>query len=534
MIPRDYQEWAIQSIFEWFENHNTGNPLVVMPTGTGKSLVFCEFIRRALYAFWNTRILLLTHDENLVSQNASTMNRVWPGAPLGMHAAGLRKRDTSYSIIFGMVKSVAATLHKNSSAFPPFDILIIDEAHAFSDKEASAYQTILKILSKHNPNIRVIGFTATPYRLGMGSLLEGGVFTDIAVDMSGIAPFAWFVEQGYLSPLITKKTIVEIDTDSIKQTAGEYSIKSNDAAIKPVLAQALDEIAQYSRDRKHILGYLPSIDMCELVKYGLELRGISSATYHSRNTKTENAQAMVGFKHGEFKALLSLSKLTTGFDFPELDFGFIFRATTSPGLWVQILGRFTRPAYGKANALVLDFAGNTRRLGPINDPRLPRRKGEKADGTAPVRVCNECGCYNHARATECDVCGHPFPVTVSINETADDAELMITALPSTTVEIPISYVSYAAYQKKGALNPCIRVTYFDNSTPPKSVDQYITPYHSGSVGNRGKAWYEGRTGVKLPATIDEAIAMLAETPKPKSIIVETSKQYPTVIQCKMN
>src|SRR5690606_36427951 len=129
------------------------------------------------------------------------------------------------------------------------------------------------------------------------------------------------------------------------------------------------------------------IEHAEHIAEFLTRFGIDCAAVHSKQSAEYNDKAILAFKEGSLRAIVNYGKLTTGFNHPGIDAIAMFRPTMSVPLWVQMLGRGTRPADGKKDCLVLDYARNTPRLGPINDPVIPRRKGE-GGGDPPVKVCN--------------------------------------------------------------------------------------------------------------------------------------------------
>ena len=143
MAFRDYQEDAIQSIFDYFEakrGAKRANPGVAMPTGTGKSWVIGGFTHRAIERYPSTRMLMTTHVKELITQNAKALLKIDPSLPLGIYSAGLNQRDYMQPIIYGGVKSIV----NNLEAFGRRDLMLIDEGHLLSPKASSGYQTIIK------------------------------------------------------------------------------------------------------------------------------------------------------------------------------------------------------------------------------------------------------------------------------------------------------------------------------------------------------------------------------------------------------
>ena len=216
--------------------------------------------------------------------------------------------------------------------------------------------------------------------------------------------------------------------------------------------------------------------------------------------------------------------LTTGFDFPAIDMIGVLRPTTSTGLWVQMLGRGTRPFPGKRNCLVLDFAGNTRKLGPINDPVIPKAKGKGGGGEAPVRVCEGCGTYCHASLRQCPECGMEFPRELKIKQTAFSDELMKTDVPQVEV-FKVDRVTYAEHNKIGR-PPTMQVTY---TCGLRQFKEWICLEHPGFPGKKARGWWRERSGQDAPATTAEALTMIDQLSTPPAIRIWINKQYPEIL-----
>ena len=251
LIPWDFQEAAIQSIFLYFKK-KTGNPIVALPTGTGKSIVLTEFIRRALIKYPGTRILKLTHVKELIEQNFETLKNLWPNAPAGIYSSGLSKKQLGLPITFGGVQSIIkADMH----SLGRIDLLIIDECHLVSPKDSTTYQKIIAKLKTVNPYLKVIGFTATQYRLGDGLLIdqEDGLFTDTCFDITHLEGFNWLLKNAYLSPLIPKKTQTQIDLTGVHKSGGDFKLNELQGAVdkEEITRNALLEMIEYGQDRDH-------------------------------------------------------------------------------------------------------------------------------------------------------------------------------------------------------------------------------------------------------------------------------------------
>ncbi|QYU70328.1 DEAD/DEAH box helicase family protein [Leptolyngbya sp. 15MV] len=242
---RPYQRAAIDALYDYFAG-NTGNPLVVMPTGTGKSVCIAGFIREAIAAYADTRVLVLTHVRELIQQNFQALLRAWPDAPAGIYSAGLSRRDIRAQILFAGIQSI----HRHAFQVQRCDLVLIDEAHLLGRGDSGMYRSFLKQLDEVNAGLlKVVGFTATPYRLDSGLLHEGKdrLFTDIAYDV----PVLDMIQQGYLSPVVPKQTETQLDVGGVGSRGGEFIAKDLEAAVDrdEVTRAAVAEIVQHGAGR---------------------------------------------------------------------------------------------------------------------------------------------------------------------------------------------------------------------------------------------------------------------------------------------
>ena len=533
---RWYQDEAEFSIFDYFAQGNQGNPIVAMPTGTGKSIVIGNFIRRIFEMWPNQRVMMLTHVKQLIEQNAHKLQGIWPTAPIGIYSAGLNSRDMIMPIVFGGVQSVAKAIQRSESDiktpshlrhFGWRDLVLIDECHLLSTNEDTTYQYIIAELKKINPNLKIVGFTATPYRLKQGLLTDNGIFTDLCYDLTKVELFNRLIAEGYLAPLIPKRTLTQIDISEVSIVAGDYNKKQLAQAVDKdeITYNAVRETVEQGFNRNAWLLFAASVENSENIAAMLQSFGVPAAATHSKLSDAENDKRIAAFKSGELRALVNNNKLTTGFDHPAIDLIAMLRHTMSPGLWVQMLGRGTRPFKGKQNCLVLDFAGNTERLGPINDPVKPRKAG-KGGGDAPIRVCDSCGVYNHASARHCVGCGKEFSFEIKIFSTASDTELLRSDLP--VVEyLKVSKVLYNLHNKEGS-PPSIKVSYFCGF---KMFNEWVCLEHGGMSGKKARDWWKQRHAEEPPATTAEALRRVSELRVPSSVRVWTNKKYPEVLSC---
>jgi DNA repair protein RadD len=510
---RPYQEAAIAAIYKYY-GENTGNCCVVIPTAGGKSLVMAAFIEGVLKAWPDQRILIVTHVRELIAQNHAEMIGLWPEAPAGIYSAGLGKREAQARILFAGIQSI----HRRAQEIGHTDLVLIDEAHLIPGNSSTMYRRFLDGLARINPALKVIGLTATPFRLDSGMLHEGknALFTDIAYE----APVRELIDAGYLSPLVSKQPATRLDVSKVGTRAGDFIQRDLAAAVdqEAITRAAVTEIIAHGRDRKSWLAFCSGVDHARHVAEEFGRQGIICSTIFGDTPKDERDAMIAAFKRGEIRALASMGVLTTGFNAPAVDLIALLRPTKSAGLYVQMVGRGTRLAPGKENCLVLDFAGNVRRHGPIDLVR-PRRPGEAGGGEAPTKVCPKCESIIALSAAECPDCGHVFPAReVKIAHTA----ATLPVLSPKVQWLPVHGVSYSRHDKLGGL-PSLKVTY---SCGLKSYSEWVCIEHPGYARQKAAEWWRKRApGCPVPLTVDQAIAEAARLARPSAISVRPSGRY---------
>jgi DNA repair protein RadD len=469
--------------------------------------------------------MMLTHVKELIEQNAKTLINIWPLAPVGIYSAGLKQRDNGLPIVYGGIASV----YKNEHLFGHRDLLLIDEAHLLGQSDSSMYQKTIAKLKEVNPLLKVIGFTATPYRLGQGMLTDSGLFTDICYDITGPAAFNRLIAEGFLVPLFPKPTHSTVDVSEVGLASnGDYQKGALETAAEKITYAALQEMCYYGAERRCWLVFAAGVKNAENAAEMLQSLGVSAAAVHSKLSDEERNARISAFKRGELRAIVNNNVLTTGFDHPPIDLIGMLRPTLSPGLWVQMLGRGTRPSpnTGKRDCLVLDFARNTARLGPINDPVKPRKKGDGEPGDAPVKICPNCGIYNHASARNCIACGYEFPVQTKIYGTASTQELIRDELPQ--VEwMKVDWVLYSLHQKVGKPDS-IKVSYHCGL---RRFNEWVALEHGGLASKKARDWWRKAhwTGADPPATTAEALQRRDELKQPARVRVWLNKQHPEIL-----
>lgn len=525
LMPRSYQIEAAQSVPNYFMTHS-GNPVVAMPTGTGKSVVIAMLLQM-VYHYWpGQRVMVLTHVKELIQQNYDKLMTLWPAAPAGVYSAGLNRKESNRKITFAGIGSVA----KKAQLFGHIDLVLIDEAHLVSPNDETLYQFFLAALKTVNPHVRVIGFTATPWRLGTGRITEDGIFTDVCFDITGMQAFNRLIAEGFLAPLIPRQTKMMLDIEGVHMRGGELIASELQHAVDKyeVTQAAIRETLELAHDRRHWLIFASGVEHACNIADMLNDMGIPTVAIHSKMGDAQRDQAIIDFKAGKYRAAVNNNVLTTGFDFPAIDLIVVLRPTASTVLWVQMLGRGTRPFqchdYKKENCLVLDFAGNTRRLGPINDPVIPRKKGVKAGGEAPVKLCGSCATYNHASVTHCAYCGAEFTFQVKIKQTAASDELLRGEAPLVEV-FKVDHITYSTHEKAGR-PPMMKVTYYCGL---RSFSEYVCIQHDGFAQRKARQWWRERSSAPFPESTEGALTMTSSLTAATHLRIWVNKQYPEIL-----
>lgn len=510
---RPYQEAAIAAIYKYY-GEKSGNCCVVIPTAGGKSLVMAAFIGGVLKAWPDQRILIVTHVRELIAQNHAEMIGIWPEAPAGIYSAGLGKREAHARILFAGIQSI----HRRAQEVGHTDLVLIDEAHLIPGNSSTMYRRFLDGLAQINPALKVIGLTATPFRLDSGMLHEGknALFTDIAFE----APVRDLIDAGYLSPLVSKQPATRLDVSKVGTRAGDFIQRDLAAVVdqEAITRAAVTEIIEYGKDRKSWLAFCSGVEHSHHVVDEFARQGITCRTIFGDTPMDERDAIIAAFKCGEIRALASMGVLTTGFNAPAVDLIALLRPTKSAGLYVQMVGRGTRLALGKENCLVLDFAGNVHRHGPIDLVR-PKRPGEAGGGEAPTKVCPACDSIIALSATECPDCGYVFPTReVKIAPTA----ATLPVLSPKVQWLPVHGVSYSRHDKLGGL-PSLKVTY---DCGLKSYSEWVCMEHQGYARQKAAEWWRKRTsGLPIPLSVDEAIVQASRLTSPSEISVRPSGRY---------
>jgi DNA repair protein RadD len=401
---RDYQREAVDGLYNYWASKAGDNPLVVAPTGSGKTAILAQVIKDAM-SYPDTRVLVVTHVKELLEQGASGLLKLYPEADFGIYSAGLKQKVLNKPITFAGIQSVWERAY---DMVPAPDLVLIDEAHLLPKNTETRYNRFISDLKICNPDVKVVGLTATPYRLDTGYLHKGkgAIFDGIAHDI----PVSMLMDQGYLSPVISKGGIKQIDLSGVGKRGGEF-IESElaTAASDPELVEStVREIVTLADKRKSWLVFSSGVNHAHLLADEFEKYFVDVGVVTGSDSSAVREKTIADFKSGKLQCLINVNVLTTGFDHPGVDCVCLVRATASCGLYIQCIGRGTRVSEGKENCLILDYGSNVERHGFIDQVK-PKDKMSGGDGEAPVKQCEKCQTIVHAAAKICPECGFEFP-----------------------------------------------------------------------------------------------------------------------------
>jgi len=396
---RDYQVRAKAEIWQYWKSGKGNSPLAVLATGAGKSVLCASIIRDIQAKNPDARIIIATHVRELIRQNLEALLEIDPGIDAGIMSAGLKSRDTANAVIFAGVQT--AFRRKDLGRFA---LLIIDEAHLMSRRANSMYGKLVETLRNDSPELRLLGLTATPYRLDSGLLHEGkdAIFDGIACEVKTRE----LVKKKYLAPM---QSWAPASMKSLKLQAGEFTPDSQRLSISENLTLWAEKIRARTSDLKTLI-FVPSVAVAEELAETLKLLGLRASSITGDTPAEVRDARMEDFRAGTITHMTNVNVMTTGMNIPDIEAIVLMRATMSPGLLEQMLGRGLRTAPGKERCILMDFGGNIERHGPYDAIRPPQPEGEKGNTLKPLtRTCPECGFIMKPTERECPQCGYRFP-----------------------------------------------------------------------------------------------------------------------------
>jgi DNA repair protein RadD len=532
MILRYYQQAAKDAIYKYLNENKEGNPCAVIPTGGGKTPLLAEIVKDVTAK--GCRVLITTHVQELLQQAAEKLDIIAPDVNYGIYSAGLGYRNTENPVIIGGIQSI----YNKADQLGAFSVIIIDEAHLIPETGDGMYRTFISDMQIINPKVRIIGLTATPYRMNGGHICKP---ENILNDICNECGVRELIAREYLCPLTSKAGKEHADLSKVHKRGGEYIAEEMQAAMSKtrLLDTAIAEILERTQDRKSVLIF------CAGVEHGREVQkrinselGPERCLFISGDTpKGARKRILADFKDQKFKYIANVGVLTTGFDAPGIDCVVLLRATLSPGLYYQMVGRGLRMAEGKDDCLVLDYGDNICTHGPIDAIYVKDKRsgsnGKKGDeelseeGNAG-KECPKCSEVVAYRMMVCPKCGHEFPPP---HHGRASGESVISE--PVDISYDVDYVDYHSHKKKKwveGMPLTLRVDYTVGFG--QIVSEWVCVEHEGYARRKAEAWWKARSRLDVPKTVKGAynIATQRLLKEPEKITVrEQPGQFARIV-----
>ena len=510
--PYQHQKKALGDLYDYCRR-SKGDPVLVLPTGAGKSLVIAEAVGKVIEC--GKRALVLHHNAELISQNSAAYARQFPTSEFGVNCAGLNRRDADQDVVFCSIQSV----YQKAAEFGARAVVFVDECHLINPVDETMFAKFISDM-KRLAGSRLVGLTATAYRMKLG-LIAGPnrPFSHIAHTTT----IPELIEADRISPVRNAKTDVSVSMDGCKINRGEFVLEEMASRFAMATEAAVREIVETAEreGRKHCLIFTASISNAEQTAHLIrQISGDDARVVSGMSMPIERATNLELFRSGELRYLVNVNVLTTGFDAPHIDLIGVLRATTSPGLFAQICGRGFRKSPGKTDCLLLDFGGNLSRHGCLDAANYGVRSLQKnGDGHAPMKVCPGCNQENPASARVCRFCPVEFEVVERVPFKPSDAD-QNAVLQADAVErrqrIRVFNRDAKLHRKRGWKEGdpiSVRVTYLgDNPDNPDAIRKiyrsvFLFPEHKAFARNKSRTWFARRSVSAFPETAVELVEL---------------------------
>lgn len=526
MILRPYQRTAVDSVYGHLRTRDD-NPCVVIPTAGGKTPIIATICQDAV-SLWRGRVLVLAHVRELLEQTALKLQEICPEVFVGLYSASLKRRETLASVVVAGIQSA----FRQASELGYFDLVLIDEGHMLPAEGEGMYRRLLADLRATNPLVRIVGFTATPYRLDSGLLCgPDNILNTICFEV-GIKEL---IRDGYLCPPVSKAGVRKPNVEVISIRAGEFVAAEAEAVMDEdwLVESACAEIIACTHNRRACLIFACGVRHGQHVVREFQRHGIACGFINGDTPPDERDRQIAAFRSGQLKYLCNVRVLTTGFDAPNIDCVAILVPTMSPGLLVQMVGRGFRLHPDKVDFLILDFGGNILRHGPI-DQITAASITRAGSGPAPAKECPECHELIAAGYARCPSCGFEFPRERPLghDELASTAGVLSGQI--STTRYTVDDVFYCIHRKRKASDEAprsMKVNYRIGWHTYKT--EWVCFEHKGYARERAEEWWQRRSSLPVPDTAAEAVCIAQDggVAEPLSITVRAvaGERYERII-----
>ena len=545
--PRDYQKAFLNSIVSYVrERLSQGKKvrtIATLPVGSGKSLCAAMLAKKAQEDSPRCKILIVTHQKELLVQNYEELKSYYPEADAGFYCAGLGKKHLHNDIVFCSIQSISGNV-SNMTRAP--ELIICDECHLISHSEDTLYRKFFADCEQLNPNVIIIGLTGSPFRSSTGRLDEGenALFDDIAYQID----MGWMIREGYWTRPVSPNTETKISADGVKIVNGDYAAKQLEEAVDvdEVTKAWVAELVQLGSNRRKWLVFTAGLKHCEHVRDIIRSHGISCEMVTGKMSNDERNSIFSRYKAGEFVALVNVAVATTGINVPDIDLIAFGRPSRSPVLVIQMSGRGVRPVYAngfdlstregrldsiaaskKPDCMFLDFGRIFENLGPLDaiDIRKKERRESPEEHKPILKICPSCGTECAPAQRYCYSCSYQFPFAELDTKAARNLTIMSADIEPETYTV--WNVGYHIHTKKDNPDapPTMRVNYTTNGG---QFSEWVCFQHQGFAQTKAAKWHMERLPLfPVPKTVAEAVEL--PYPRPEEIKVRKEGKYNRII-----
>lgn len=520
--PRPYQTEALDALHDHICIKKT-NPCVVIPTGGGKSALMAWIIEKWKEETPWMRVVILAHRKELIEQNANELRLLYPSGNIGIFSAALKQRDYEADILFASIDSV----YKRTGEFAPWDVIFVDEAHRIPPKGEGKYRTFIKGSMRFNSQLKVIGWTATPFRMSCGAIChEDHILNEICYE----AKVTDLIRDGHLSPLRSKVGERQPDLREVRRNSGgDYIIASLSEVTNKndVVTQAVSEAVRIIRqeERKSSVFFCVNVAHAHRVSNELMIHGIKAPVVTGVTSQLERDRISWRFRNGKLHAVCNVNVYTEGFNATCIDCIVLLRPTLSAGLFSQMVGRGLRLHLNKRNCLVLDFAGCIEEHGPID------LLGGEPVVMATCQACRE----SFSRAIgACPACGWVIPPREVERLAAVERERRMhgkrVSKKAILSDEPVTYTVNEIFVSRHNKEDGIDSVCVQYRCGTSMYREWICFDHWGYAGQKAQRWWGIRMGqqkkkVTVNAALENFLLIQALKEWTKTVTVKRNGKY---------
>ena len=478
---RKYQQDSVDALFQFHQDNPSKSTVIVIPTGGGKTRVMAEVIRKSFEGNHDCKGMILSHVKELLEQSENTCKgyAIATGLPvqsIGIFSASMKRKEIKPLTIAGI-----QSVYRKADSFGVLDFVMIDECHLISQNKETMYRKFLSCLKIRNPRLKVIGLTATPYRLQSGIIFgENKTFDDCCYAI-GVKDL---ITDGYLSPLITFASDSP-DLKNVRIRAGEFLDTDLNKVLETeeLVQSGVNDAIKKAKDRSSVLVFGTSVRHAEMILDELKKQNQSCSLITGETPLEIRDFTINSFRENKIKWLVNVAVLTTGFDAPNIDCVVVMKPTMSKGLWYQMVGRGFRLNQGKQNCLVLDYGDNALRHGCIDQIEVSAKGIEIP--SAKVKKCPACKLVYKIHIPICPSCGYVKPrheipeISSKLSNQQSKGDILNGMKPR---EFDIVSSVYSIYRKHPQAEPCIMETHETLS------GTLIKSFHSLKSGLEFSVW----------------------------------------------